>query len=258
MSYLNGLSASIKVKGEVAREIDGVVYLPFGTEYSLHFTNSTGQKATAKVKIDGADVLDGRNLLIPAYDRADLHGFLNGLTAHNSFKFIRRSAAVEQHRGVRPKDGTIEIEFQFERPPAVLNPWKSPPNQPWYSKYPPKQPWYPNEPVFRESIGSKGSPGGISMMNCCSFGTESSFQQETKTCGISVPGTPVDQSFNEGSIGSLDPTIHKITLFLSGETSKEVLVQEPRLVQTKVSCPTCGRKNKSCGKYCSECGTCLI
>jgi hypothetical protein len=136
--YNNKLVAAIKASGKVLREQkdnDGntVTYLPFGSEYSIYLKNLNSVRASVKVSIDGKDVL-GTSLIVNANSELNLERFLNNgnFNSGNRFKFIERTASVEQHRGIQAEDGLVRIEFQFEKVyeqpiykgGPYRNPWK--------------------------------------------------------------------------------------------------------------------------------------
>lgn len=120
--YNNKLVASIKVNGRILRENKETVLIPFGSEYSFLIKNLHTIRALINVFIDGDNVVPG-GLVLDAGKEIDLERYVrNGnLTEGNRFKFIERTAGIEQHRGVKLEDGLVRIEFQFERPPMRIN-----------------------------------------------------------------------------------------------------------------------------------------
>lgn len=127
--YKDKLAIAVKSNGKVLREVattgkeKDTVYVPFGTEYTILIKNLRSVRALARVSIDGIDVTEGVNLVIPANSEFELERFIkNGNTnSGNRFKFIERTAKIEQHRGIGIVDGTVRVEFQFEKQPAVLD-----------------------------------------------------------------------------------------------------------------------------------------
>jgi len=75
--------------------------------------------------------------------------------------------------------------------------------------------------------------------------------------GITVEGTVSDQNFVEASYFPVEQVKHVMVLKLLGETEDNIQVSNPVTVDVKPTCKTCGRKNKSTAKFCSECGTSL-
>lgn len=115
--YNNKLVTCIKVAGKVLREQNDTVKLPFGSEYSVYLKNLDSVKILAKVEIDGQDVGDGTQFIVPANGTIDIERFIkNGNFGQgNKLKFIERSSGIEKHRGIMAEDGLIRVEFQFEK-----------------------------------------------------------------------------------------------------------------------------------------------
>ena len=120
--YSNKFVATVKANGKVLREVGDTVFLPFGCEYSILLKNLNIVRAQATITIDGEDVLNGSALVIDPNSDLEIERFLKDLDKGNRFKFIERSASVEQHRGVGAADGLVRIEWQFERPAPVYTP----------------------------------------------------------------------------------------------------------------------------------------
>jgi hypothetical protein len=123
MMYNNKLVASLKANGKILREFKDTVYIPFGSEYSFLIKNLHTTRALINIFIDGDNVVPG-GLVLDAGKEIDLERYVrNGnLTEGNRFKFIERTAGIEQHRGVKLEDGLVRIEFQFEAAVQVRTP----------------------------------------------------------------------------------------------------------------------------------------
>jgi len=61
-----------------------------------------------------------------------------------------------------------------------------------------------------------------------------------------------------GYTNQLEDNSTVIILKLKGTNSKGQFIKEPVEVKTKIICETCGRRNKSNNRYCSNCGTSLF
>ena len=123
MMYNQKLVASIKVKGKILREFKDTVYIPFSSEYSILLKNLNTVRAVVNVYIDGDNAVPGGLVLNPGQS-VDLERFIkNGnLTEGNRFKFIERTAAIEDGpRGIKEEDGLIRVEYQFELARPVIN-----------------------------------------------------------------------------------------------------------------------------------------
>jgi hypothetical protein len=115
MMYQSKMAFAIKSKGKVLREFKDNVYVPFGSEYSILIKNLHTTRAVVNVYIDGVNQTPS-GLVVNAGSECDFErSLLNGsLTVGNKFKFIERTGAVEEHRGVQLEDGLVKIEYQFE------------------------------------------------------------------------------------------------------------------------------------------------
>ena len=58
MTYNNQFVAVVKVNGKILREINDVVTLPFGTEYSIMLKNLSPNDCVATIEIDGQNVME--------------------------------------------------------------------------------------------------------------------------------------------------------------------------------------------------------
>lgn len=113
--YSNKLAVAIKTNGQFLREYGDKVYVKFNSEYSILIKNLHTTRAVVNVFIDGVNQTPS-GLVIDAGRECDFErSLINGsLTAGNKFKFIERTAGIEQHRGVQLEDGLVKIEYQFE------------------------------------------------------------------------------------------------------------------------------------------------
>jgi hypothetical protein len=93
--YQDKFVACLKTRdGKVLREDNGVIKLPFNSEYSIYLKNLESRKAKVKISIDGKDVLDNKELLIDGNSTATIEGFLKDNVATNKFKFIEKKQKV--------------------------------------------------------------------------------------------------------------------------------------------------------------------
>lgn len=227
MMYSNNFAAAIKVNGKILREFGDTVYLPFGSEYQIRLKNLHTQRAKVNIDIDGSTVTDG-GLVLKAFQVIDLERFIrNGnLNEGNKFKFIEKTSKIEDHRGINVEDGIITIRYEFEISYTLM-----------------RTPWTPN--YF---VGSSGN----------SLITSSSLIKTNDT-GITVEGSKSNQEFNTTSWMGTDTNFGSgvLNIKLLGETEDNKKIREPVTVKTKLECKTCGTKNPTSSKFCSECGTSL-
>ena len=276
--YNQKLAAAIKVNGKVLREFKDTVYIPFGSEYAITIKNLHTTRAVVNVYIDGDNMVPG-GLVLNAGQSVDLERSVkNGnLTEGNRFKFIERSGAVEQHRGIKLEDGLVRIEYQFEQARPVINvapvwtttqnPW----NTPYYGVTGSTGSFNVNG-VMRNVDTSKGETARavaaaatnatLSTMNISAsagdvhdgMATMDSFVNDV---GITVPGSRSTQTFQSTTVGILESAVHNIVLKLVGDLGDNKPVEVAVTVKHKPKCVTCGKQNKHTAKFCAECGAAL-
>lgn len=295
MMYNQNLVASIKVKGKILREFKDTVYIPFASEYSLLLKNLNTVRAVVNVFIDGENAVPG-GLVIDPGRSVDLERWIkNGnLTEGNRFKFIERTAAIEEGpRGIKLEDGLIRVEYQFELPRPVFNVNQIFGNNstPYYppgvrsSEYPgvvdkysnTSNSWIQASGATYSQVNVNGalrgvdwSKNGEATASAASAAIDKVVPHATELhdgmatmdwcqneTGITVPGSKSTQSFQTTTVGALDPTIHNIVLHIVGDLGHNKPVERPVTVKHKPKCVTCGKQNKAHAKFCTECGTAL-
>jgi hypothetical protein len=244
MMYNQKLVASIKSKGKVLREFKDTVYIPFASEYSILLKNLNTVRAIVNVFIDGENAVPG-GLVIDPGRTVDLERWIkNGnLSEGNKFKFIERTGAVEEHRGIKLEDGLVRIEYQFEQPRPV---WT---NDIFYGN----NQIYPQGSILRNVVHDSYSVGSVN----CSYTAQATSAVVNNDVGITVPGSKSEQKFQTTTVGLLESTVHNIVLKLVGDLGNNKPVTKPVTVTHKPKCVTCGKQNKANAKFCTECGTAL-
>lgn len=268
--YNNKAAVAVKVNGKVLREFKDTVYIPFGSEYSILIKNLNTRRAIFNIFIDGDNIVPN-GLVLNAGQEVDLQRAIrNGnLTEGNKFKFIERTGAVEEHRGIKLEDGLIRIEHQFEkvfkRQDGIQ--WDQVKlGQPYYGDY-----WEVSNTLRGFGTGvvydSHQHPGvACSSMNMTAGSTLSASSATTQSfnavpqneTGITVPGSKSEQKFATVSNFAVESEKHSMIIKLLGETADNKEVREPITVKAKPKCTTCGKQNKATSRFCSECGTALV
>lgn len=255
MMYNSKLVASIKTNGKILREFKDTVYIPFGSEYSILLKNLNTVRALVHVYIDGEDQVPGGLVLHPGQE-CDLERSIksNNFTEGNRFKFIERTGAVEDHRGIKLEDGLIRVEYQFEKvyPKQSIVTWT---NQPTV--------------IYGNSLaGILRSSGDVVPMagttSCsASLGTVQTANMQigssalsTNETGITVAGSKSEQKFAVTTWFATETDKHSIVLKLLGQTENSP-VEKAVTVKHKPKCTSCGKQNKATAKFCTECGTAL-
>ena len=265
--YESKMAAAIKVKGKVLREFNkDTVYVPFGSEYSILLKNLHTTRAVVNVYIDGDDMVPG-GIVLNAGQEVDLERSVkNGnLTEGNKFKFIERSGAVEQHRGVKLEDGLVRVEFQFEHP--ILPSQYSIGTPQWGGVYASGSSYNVNG-VMRgvdwsagEAMKASATSATNVTLQSMNIGNTSNTHDGMATMdwndtGITVPGSKSTQKFVTTYMGALESTKHSMVFHILGDNG-QTKVTKPVTVAHKPKCVTCGKQNKAHAKFCVECGTAL-
>ena len=282
--YNQKLVASLKANGKILREFKDTVYCPFGAEYSILIKNLNTVRALVNVYIDGENQTPG-GLVLNAHQEVDLQRSIkNGnLTEGNRFKFIERTGAVENHRGIKLEDGIVRIEYQFEIPRPIINiadtSWQNDKHKFRYTGSTGDYYDYNQTKTYNINgmLRSVDYSAGESMKASATSATAEYFATnniKVQSCvhdgmatmdtyvpknesGITVPGSKSDQKFQTAYIGALDPQTHSIVLKILGETPDNEPVRKPVTTKHKPKCVTCGKQNKATAKFCTECGTAL-
>ena len=295
MMYSNKLVASLKANGKILREFKDTVYIPFGSEYSFLLKNLHTQRALVNIYIDGDNIVEG-GLVIAAGQEVNLERYIkNGnLTEGNRFKFIERTAAIEEGpRGVKLEDGLVRIEFQYEKPPlrvselprSIFNhiDFNNISGNMGTSQYPGVTDKYSSwiqASSTSYSTNVNGAMRGVDFSQNGSATAQAASAQVDKYCadkgiiselhdgaatmdwcqnevGITVPGSKSTQKFQTVTMGAMEAEKHSMVIKLLGETPDNKPVLKPVTVERKPECVTCGKKNKAHAKFCTECGTAL-
>ena len=219
MMYNNKLAVALKSAGKVLREFKDEVYVPFGNEYSVYIKNMNSVRALVKVSVDGVDVGDGTKFVVDANDSIDIERFIkNGnFDEGNRLKFMERTGAIEDHRGIDIEDGLVRVEFNFEKPPVnyFVTPYVPPKrdrrwddDKPWYTYYGTSNIGIGNAPptsidvsqaTFTASASSGLPSNSITTTNVSHVVTDTQENDVENDVGITVPGSISDQQFRVAS-----------------------------------------------------------
>jgi len=252
--YSKNFVVVIKCGGKILRERDGIVFIPFTSEFSILLKNLESRKAKVEISIDGEDALNGRALIVEPNDSIEIERFVDNLNSGNRFKFIQKTDKISEHRGDRVDDGLVRIEYTFEKAKPTITEDYHYHYDYSYPLYHPYRPYWPNitytsSNIPSQTYSSNTMRGMSSSIDAVSYSTPNED-------GITVKGSISQQQFILGYIGTLEPNSQVIILHLRG-TYGETIINTPLTVETKLVCNTCGTKSNSNAKYCEECGTFL-
>lgn len=249
--YSNKFVLCVLVNGQPLQELaNGVVTLPFGTEYALRFRNKNNRRAVVKIYIDGENV-SGDGYVIRANDHVDIKRHHD---VDRSFKFVSLDSpdAIDHGKNGPNEDktkGTIEARFYFEKEapprPVVVDHHHHHHHHDWYRPIVPRPMPYPyNGPwiSYSSSASSKkatlrgigGSSAGGSVNYGCTMDSSptmgcapSTFESAPSTLGFcessnkvlkdgcTVEGNYTGQNFHTVYI-DLEETYTSLKLFLQG------------------------------------------
>lgn len=282
--YQNKFVVAIKANGQILREQDGSVRIPFGSEYAVLVKNLNPTRAKFKLDIDGKNQTSDTWIVVPAnasvtIERSIEHG--NWETGRR-FKFIERTAEVEAHRGVRMDDGLVRVEYQVE----VVRPVMPVPHyEPYPVPTPYPDPWYPKRwPYFGRRRDDYGRPlrpsaaAGSAKTRSASLGSRSlgmnvnsafasggasatmnsahTPTSATSDIGITVAGSQSDQKFHAADwfqTGNSEVMVLRLVGMMAGQP-----VSQPVTVNTELVCSSCGKTSSSRAEFCDRCGTALV
>ena len=115
MMHHDNFVVAVKAGSKFLRDTDGIVKIPFGSNYSLYLKNLNSRDAVASVSIDGKDVLDENRLVVRANSSVDLLGSLNGSSVKNSFKFVEFTENIENKLGYSPEYSLVRVEVTYRK-----------------------------------------------------------------------------------------------------------------------------------------------
>ena len=266
MMYNSKLVASLKsAKGKILREFGETVYVPFGEEYSIFVKNLNNVRALVSISVDGTDIGDGTKFIVDPNSSIDIERFVKegNFNVGNRLKFIERTSAVENHRGIKAEDGLVRVEYWFERQVPVYKPtstWIY--NNPvvygdndWHLKRTDR--YYTGDDINNRAMYSSNDILNSSVGEVRGNSTSSrSLTRSMNDAGITVEGSVSNQQFVYGGYFPVEATSHVIVLKMLGQT-ENARVETAVTTKIKTECKTCGRRNKNSASFCSQCGTSL-
>ena len=249
--------------------------------------NLNPTRIKVRISVDGTDATEGCWLVVEPNSNLDLERFIKSgnMSSGNRFKFIERTAAVEQGpRGIKADDGLIRIESQVEivQPKPVIveehhhhhhhdhwdYPWRTRP----YTLGGLTKSSAPSSPLRSRGMKSFESLDSVesdsetldfhetsarSLMDSDVMVAGAMFEapQPKNDVGITVQGSHSNQSFR-WTEGFETGASEVIVLQLRGKVAEKPVVKAVT-VETRISCVTCGKSHKSTEKFCGQCGTAL-
>ena len=239
--YKLGYVLAIKDNNKrVLRENNSVVRLPFYEEYSLHLKNDNDKRAVAKVFIDGEDVLDGKQIIIPANGSVDLERYLEGSNDRGRrFQFVPTSDSRVKDKKNSADIGIIEVIFQKEkkRPAMVLKCSGFSYSGGTHTK--PSAYYYNySHPISSTNTSMSFKAGGQSSSRAASLGG-------------TAKGSRSTQGFSDRSVGELEDETVTLRLRILADENPNTPIKQDKNAKF---CINCGTKNKYVANFCYKCG----
>lgn len=258
MTHRKGFIVIIKKNGKPLREVKSSsnpysnVFLPFYSEYEIELRNDNFARATARVSIDGTDVLGTDEIIVPAYGSVTLERFMvdGDLNKGNKFKFVPVSDGDVQNPD-SPENGLVEVELWSENQEVLRRQLRSKMSAPIRDTAKPYNPWQ-SEYLCRDSSTTTwtDTTGGIQSMNFASMDMSdlNAFSGQTvDQAGATVEGDVSHQSFHRVHFEGKQYPSTVIKLQLKG-LDKEITTKD------RLYCASCGRRVRYNFKYCPRCG----
>lgn len=257
---------SVLQDGKICKEENGVVKIPFGSNYVIRLRNKHRLKCATDVYVDGEKVNEVGQIVVHGNDYIDIEGFLRGGNKNTKFQFVELAdGRVKQPN--ETQNGLIEVKFYLQKETEVqkiVEHYYDYTYRPiWIYRDDYIKPWYPyggpcwcNSHTIGSNIGGGGTStsAGITTNNSnneCYCSAESKIDSSgllgdlKSSNGATIEGNNFEQNFN--SI-HFDLKQEPITLRL------QLVGYEADLRK----CLYCHSKVKIGDKFCSKCGTKLF
>lgn len=247
--YSKGFVVAIVKDGGICSEArkDGVVALPFGSEYAIRLRNKNRKRAVATVYVDDENVSEG-GIVVPAYGYVDLE---RPVSKPSKFKFVSAESGEAVDFGKNNKtdgsNGVIRVEWKLERERPV---------------------YVPRPPVMRARGMSEYKGGSRDPEECGGHPTWSYTSGETTydipvSMGFNATQTNNSIKLNEGcTVEGSFSTQNFTTTSFEVEHGEAVIIQlvlrgyeqEQVPVHNRQHCTRCGKKAAKADKFCANCG----
>jgi hypothetical protein len=268
--YWEKFVASLKCDDKFLKDNNGIVELPFNSQYNIYLKNLNSQDAVVGVSVDGEDVLDNQRLVVNANSNIELLGFLEGNKVKNRFKFLEFTKDIEDKVGYSPELSIIRVEVWFRKPKPVVQEYVTKHNWEWtgYPTYPYIYPRYDSVEIYCGDViygdrmvwggGSVSSNGTVSKSVSPIYSVQNcSLNSSNNDLGITVKGDDCNQNFSYTSVNDLEEQSHVIILKLKGFKDDSLKVAEVIGARDKITCSECGQSNSVNNMYCPKCGKLL-
>lgn len=263
--FNNDFVVAVKKDGQVLRERNNNVFIPFGSNYTILLKNLREEvSAKVDISIDGEDVLNDRSLIVKPNDSIELKRFINSsLDKGNRFKFIEATDKIRDNREDNSMNGLIKVTYRFEKKYGTKEMIEDifEDNDPYFPDYPYTNDHDIDNYQIRYSVSSSEYTvykDGVKQetRSANEFSEGEPIRSKTSE-GITTYGDVIEQKFSEGNIGKLEDKKNMIVLQLVGRNKEDEKIENTLTTNEKIECSACGRSVSSDFKYCPHCGTSL-
>jgi len=260
--YRDGFVLSILKDGRPLKEIDGIVRVPFDSEYKIRLRNKNWVNCKARVYIDGSPVSQLGDFVINSQGVIDLERFLDSsLDDGARFKFVHKDHG-EVSDPDNDENGVIRVEFyKAQQITYTITTNNYPYASPWYTLNGDSYQWNytsddktsdGNGTLDHSGCGTRSMSDGVKVQNCsamyCSTPILDSFGSGEE--GATIGGSKSNQKFHTVAdfMTETFPTV--LELKLLAPKDKQHVAPKPRRF-----CSQCGNKVQQKDRFCSTCGT---
>lgn len=271
MVYKEEHAIAIIQDGKIVPEKDGVVVLPYGSEYKIRLKNKSRIRSIADIYIDGSIACKG--IIVDEDRTVDLERYIkpgDNMFAGNKFQLARLS-----HPGVADanddQNGMVEVRFYKER----AKPKKVEVEEHHHHHHHDHgHPWTPWQPYPWKVDVTWSTSHSDSKQYLCQTSMSDSAPSDYMCCDRSPVHTKGILRSTESKISarSADGPAATVQGGMSTQrfTSESIDIDETKFTAlsiqlrgvTKVTrhdkCPGCSRKRKGAERFCPKCGTALI
>ena len=290
--FKNDFIVYLRADGKVLRESkENTVLIPFGTEYEIGLHNKSSKRAVVDIEIDGRKVTELGSVVVNANSKVSIERFIKDRDKGRKFKFVEKTAEIEEARGNRSDDGIITVSVQYERPKLDWGVFYDLDYHPGDLIGGGRYHGGPSYDYTRYTFGGstdektgssirgvsrpKGDSGKVSARRLTaqnfsgsvnntsanfSHASLDSSVNETpseNTDGITVKGSKSSQSFTSVNVGALENQTTVFNVCLQGITKLKKKVLRPKTVKVKKVCDVCFMKNPHYAEYCNKCSNAL-
>ncbi len=257
--YKDGFVLAILKDGKPLKEIDGVVRVPFDSEYQIRLRNKNWLNCKAKVYVDGSLVSNLGDFVINSQGVVDLERFLdNSLDEGARFKFVHKDHG-EVSDPDNDENGVIRVEFYKAQKISYTITTGNYPYSPWYTY---------NDGIHWNFTNDEKTGDGDTTLRCGGTTTMADGVKVQNYSAMYCNSTPVMDSLGAGEEGATvggEKSYQKFNTVADFLTETYPTVLELKLLAPKDKhyvapkprqfCSQCGNKVQQKDRFCSSCGT---